>query len=134
MSKPFSGVTLLILSLCVALVLSWPGCSFQESTIVSHLDLLVMEDVFIRRNIGLVGGIPSVQDDISLHDFSDPTFNRGIFFQMSQGAWEGALSGLETGQLFCWSRSGNASRTLHISGHSGGAEALIFLILCGGGM
>ena len=122
------------LTLCISLVLGLPGCSSQKTSIDSHLDLLVKGVSFSRRNIGLAGGVPKVRENISLSDVPDPSITRGVLHQMFQGAWAGALSGLETGQLFCWGSSGSGRRTLHISGKSGGADALVFIILCGGGM
>jgi len=134
MGRPFSGVIWLIIPLCFSLILGLPGCFSHNTTIESQLNLLVPEKKFIRTNIGLIGKIPIVKEDITLNHVPDPSANSGMLVQMVQGAWDGALSGLEAGQLFCWSSSGNGKRTVHISGKYGGTDALIFLILCGGGM
>ncbi len=134
MGQPVSGFMWITCLLCISLVLGLPGCSFHNTTITSQLNVLEKEETFFQKNIGLIGGIPLVQEDVLLTQDDAPSVNSGILHQIAQGAWDGALSGLEAGQLFCWSGSGNGKRTLHISGKYGGADALIFLILCGGGM
>ena len=134
MGKPVSGFIWIIRLLCLSLVLGFPGCSFHNTKITSRLNFLEKEENFFQKNIGLIGGISLVQEDITLTQGDAPSANSGILHQIAQGAWDGALSGLEAGQFFCWSGSGNGKRTLHISGKYGGADALIFLILCGGGM
>lgn len=134
MGKPFTGFAWITFLLCASLVLGLPGCTSHKTTIVSRLTLLVKEDSFNRKNIGLVGAMPSVEEEILLQDASNPASDTGILFQMVQGVWYGALSGFEAGQIFCWGGSGSAGRDYSHSGNAAGAEALILLILCGGGI
>ena len=144
MGKPFIGFTWISFFLCASLVLGLPGCASHKTTIVSRLTLFVKEDSFNRKNIGLVGDMLSVDEDVTLHDVPNPVSDTGILLQMVQGVWYGAVSGFEAGQIFCWSGSGNAGRdSIHLGnasrealhwGNAKGAEALILLILCGGGI
>lgn len=78
--------------------------------------------------------MPSVDEDITLQDVPNPASDTGILLQMVQGVWYGAVSGFEAGQIFCWSGSGNAGRDYSHSGKAVGYDALILLILCGGGI
>lgn len=134
MSKPVSGFIWLIRLLCLYLVLGLPGCSFHNTTIASQQNILVEEELFLRKNIGLIGGAHSVQKGITLNHASDQTSNNDIFHQMYQGAKDGALSGLKAGQFFCGSGFGHTGHSFYFSGNLSGADALIVLILCGGGM
>ncbi len=134
MGKPFMGFTGITFFLCVSLVLGLPGCASHKTTIVSRFTLLVKEDSFNRKNIGLVDAMPSVEEAILLQDVSNPASDTGILFQMVRGVWFGALSGIEAGQIFCWGGSESAGRDYSHSGNAAGAEALILLILCGGGI
>ncbi len=90
--------------------------------------------MFKRENIGLIGGTPMVQKDITLNQTSDSISNDGLFHQMFEGAKNGALSGLKAGQFFCGSGLGHTGHSFYFSGNLSGADALIVLILCGGGM
>ncbi len=90
--------------------------------------------MFIPKNIELIGGNPIVPEDITLNQVLDPTPNNDLLHQMFQGAKDGALSGLKVGQSFCWGGSRHTGHSFYFSGNLGGTEALIVLILCGGGM
>ena len=134
MSKPFTGFRWLALSLCLALVLGFSGCTSHRINSVSRITFLVKENSFSRTNIGLIGASASIFEPLTLPTHPNSEAGQGILIQAFQGMWYGAVAGFEVGQEFCGLWGGHAERG-HMSVNGGDATvALALLVLCGGGI
>lgn len=125
----------LVFFLCFFLIFGVPGCYRKNIRVISETSILSRgENPSWFSNIGLLQEAAPVTDEIILRQSREPLSpiphiqeKPPLISQVILGTYHGALAGFEVGQLFCFPGTGS-SRSESSTG------ALIFLIICGGGL